>query len=485
MRTRAALALLVLLSAAGPAAAGDLWERRWVEVRTPHFVFASAVEEDETITLACELETFRRAVERVTNLAPMDVRTPTHVYVLPNRRTHFGLTRATWSYLLATLRANYAVTAPMRWADLATALRHDYVHFLMRSRARLGYPSWYEEGLADVLSTLRTYDGVLEYGRVEPMRRRSLAYPWLSFADILRVRDANHLEGRAATLFYAQSWLLVHYLSLGRPESDVGAGLQRYLALSDAGTPASEAFAQAFGLTVHQLGGRLRSHVRRLPFYTVLFSEPFTPEQAQVRPIPPDEMAARLGTLALVRGETERAARYADAALALNAANASALGVRAGVYEAEGRFAEAEPLRRRAAALEPDAALPALDLGAHLLERAKRASDGEAAALLDEAREHLARSHQLDPDDAEALARTGASYLTERGPRDPARAVAALEAAHERLPSHPALQLMLAQAYLAAGQPERASPLLDALLTWQPSRVVAAGAPRGDSWSAR
>jgi Flp pilus assembly protein TadD len=474
----AALALLSLVAAAAPSAADELWERRWIEVRTPHFTLASALDEERTTELARDLENFRRAAEWVTNVGRFDERIPTHVYVFPRRVGGFGLTRDTAAYLLGTMRANHAVIMPDRDVRTAEMLKHEYVHFLMHNRDQLLYPTWYDEGFAQLLSTLLVRDGVLEYGAAPKWTLEALARDeWIGFDLILDTRDTRLLEGRRKWMFYAQSWLLVHYLTLGRKGQDLAAQNTRFLALSEQGTPPRDAFEQAFDVKASRLERTLKKHLGRLPTYKVTLKEPPSEAAAAVRELPGDEIAARLGRLQLARGDVEGANRFLTAALSLNPDNAVALVGRGGVYRQAGRFAEAEPFYRRALSLEPENALHELDLGEYFLARARSATDPEAArGDLASARYHFARSHRFDSENPEPLAMHGASYLGSSDPEDAKRAVASLEAAHERLPSDAQIKLLLARAYLAAREPERARALLRAVRAWaESSSAVEAG----------
>src|SRR5687767_1987715 len=123
----AVLALLALLAGA-PAAADELWERPWIEVRTPHFTLLSALGEERSVALARDLESFRRSAERVTNIGRFEERIPTYVYVLPHRVGELGLTRDTAGYLVAEMRANHALIARVGRVDVPEMLRHEYVH---------------------------------------------------------------------------------------------------------------------------------------------------------------------------------------------------------------------------------------------------------------------------------------------------------------------------------------------------------------------
>ena len=53
------LCCAALLAVAGAIDAREIWERPWLEVRSEHFVIASALSEERTLALAVELENFR------------------------------------------------------------------------------------------------------------------------------------------------------------------------------------------------------------------------------------------------------------------------------------------------------------------------------------------------------------------------------------------------------------------------------------------
>ena len=109
--------------------------------------------------------------------------------------------------------------------------------------------------------------------------------------------------------------------------------------------------------------------------------------------MPVDEVAAALGTIALLRGNLEGAQEFYEGALVENPDNAKALIGMADLHKFAERFDEAAPLYERALALEPDVAEHLLDYGEYFLDRAEAEQSPETRRqLLVEARRQFGRS---------------------------------------------------------------------------------------------
>lgn len=459
------LPLLLLPALALPAAAKELWEYAWIEVRTPHFVIASALDEKRSVALAVDLERFRRATELVTNIGRFEERIPTKVYVLPRRAPDLGIDGVAVGLFMPAMRANYALVSP-QGAESDEVLKHEYVHFLMHNRDSLMYPPWLDEGIAELLSTLRVEEdgALLEYGDALSWRVDSLVNgTWLGFDTVLSTRDASSLGRTRAPMFYAQAWFLVHYLMIGREGRDFAADTTSYLAAIGRGTPSSEAFEAAYGLAPKALARTLRAYVRKAKFHRTRLRQPIPRAEARVSAMRRDAIAAELGLIALSRGALEAAREYYEAALAANPDNALALVGSGDLHKHAGRFEEAVAHYEKAIALEPGEANHQLDYGEYFLQRASDERDpARRAELIAHARRRFARSYKLNPDNPETLDQNGLTYLVEDA--DVPRGIESLEAAHALLPSHRAIRFHLAQAYLAADQAEKARPHLLRLL---------------------
>ena len=126
-----------------------------------------------------------------------------------------------------------------------------------------------------------------------------------------------------------------------------------------------------------------------------------TPSTPTVHTLGVDEIALRLGILALQIGRAPLAERLFEAAVAANPKQSRAYAGRADAYRLQGRWAEAEVLYERSLALNSQHAENHLDWARYLHARALRArAAGERAELLHQARRAYVESYQLDPERA-------------------------------------------------------------------------------------
>ncbi len=136
-------------------------------------------------------------------------------------------------------------------------LLHEYTHHVMRQNFPIAMPAWFSEGVAEFYMTARIDDretrvGFRDDGRVATLN----ALPWLPM-DRLLTRRALNSDPRQMAAFYAQSWLLTHYLV-----SDTGrrARLEAYLKAVSEGVPPMEAVQPAFGMSPEDLQSALRRY---------------------------------------------------------------------------------------------------------------------------------------------------------------------------------------------------------------------------------
>jgi hypothetical protein len=215
-------------------------------------------------------------------------------------------------------------------------VRHELVHYAMRTSSRRILPLWYAEGMASYFETL-AYDqtnGKLLVGRAElskvfALREKTLLSP---LEGLIAGRLDNTIEA-APERFYATSWLLVHALIHSFPE--VVAAYERSLLAS---VSSADAWAQA-------APGDLRSQLD--PWLTRYFSEnryeagrrmswEAPPLEVSTRPLTTAEALAVRALLNLVGAKQQqerrayhhgRATAHADAALEQDPENLIALQV--------------------------------------------------------------------------------------------------------------------------------------------------------------
>jgi tetratricopeptide (TPR) repeat protein len=113
-------------------------------------------------------------------------------------------------------------------------------------------------------------------------------------------------------MFYAESWLLTHYLMIGS-DSSHKAAFARFKALLSQGERAEAAFTNAFGMSLARMEGELRQYLQRGKFDPLGFGlQANLPADVAsfTRRLSPAEVCFRLGDEQLRVGQAEQAEAY-------------------------------------------------------------------------------------------------------------------------------------------------------------------------------
>jgi tetratricopeptide (TPR) repeat protein len=437
-------------------------DRTWIEVRSESFSVYSTMKEADARRLLENLELFRAALLVVTKLRDTSPRVPTEIYAFEASsdyaRFRPGLNVA--GYFVPTLRSNLVALSADEGMQARAILYHEYTHFLVRNEGRAHYPIWFDEGFAEVLGSVDLLGALVQIGAVPAHRLQSLFFPeTLPYSRVIRARSFKGWTQYEVGMFYTQSWLLVHYLTLGR----MGAGgsftarLERYLDRIEQRVGEEEAFREAFGVDVDDLEARLKKYVTAIPSFGIPRRDLASDVVTSVRTVPLDEIGTRLGWLALTIGRVSLAQGCFERASAANPANARAIAGIADTHKLRERWDEAEAAYQRSLELAPDDWQNHLEFAEYFAERAMKEEAGRDERIA-RAREHFGKAIELAPEIPEAHAVLGATYLI--GDQPPERGIEALERAARLLPSHPAIEYPLAQLHHRAGHRERAIELL-------------------------
>ena len=90
-------------------------------------------------------------------------------------------------------------------------LLHEYAHHHMFASTGQSYPAWYVEGFAEYFMTATFAPTRVDFGLFDAGRAYALSLPWLAWDRVIG-RDSSKLKPDDTQMFYAQSWLLTHYL---------------------------------------------------------------------------------------------------------------------------------------------------------------------------------------------------------------------------------------------------------------------------------
>jgi Tfp pilus assembly protein PilF len=246
-----AISSLIVFTALSCAAS----EKEWAEVRSPHFRIITDGSESAARRVAREFELIRFAMSsvypklRLDSGAPLLVLCPRDESSLKTLAPQFwkgkgfkpaGFFQHGWDKEYAMVRLD-----ELR-PESYEVVYHEYVHSVMHLNIRW-LPLWLDEGLADFHANTRFEKNRIYVGapswRLRILRSRS-PIPLSTFLGVTPNSPYYHDEDKA-DIFYAQSWLLTHYLFFG-PGMDSGRKLLRFITLLDE-TEQMKAFEQVFG----------------------------------------------------------------------------------------------------------------------------------------------------------------------------------------------------------------------------------------------
>jgi hypothetical protein len=245
-------------------------EAAWIRAESDNFIVFSESRESRVREQIAQLEDFDRLLRMLTATAAPPSQSKLNVYfvrgrdelnaVRPVAPNVAGFYTASPEGVLAVV--DETLNSGENNNDI---LFHEYAHHFMLQYHPAAYPPWYVEGFAEYVMTARIHPDRMEFGHYNRGRAYTLSdrQNWEPWERIL----FPAADGRAAAVdsgrFYAQSWLLVHYLvrDEGRRQS-----LRRYFAALGRGEEPRAAFTAAFGTSLPDLGRALRRYPDEMTF---------------------------------------------------------------------------------------------------------------------------------------------------------------------------------------------------------------------------
>ncbi|MEM6705777.1 MAG: hypothetical protein AAF690_23885 [Acidobacteriota bacterium] len=302
-------------------------ERPWIEARSAHFSVQGPLGEKAASDLARQLEVLHSLLaQRIDAEAPEE---PTVVLAFRDSRqfrrySPWPGAAVSAYYVRGSERSYVAVDASLRSERLANVF-HEYLH-VFAARHFPNMPLWFQEGLAELYSNLKVDPeqvvlGLPHRGHLARLRTQ----PWLPLRDVLRASPMSAAYGPAeARMFYAQSWLLVHFLG---NHQQAGNQLPVLLSAVVGAEEPEVALSRALGQSVAEIEGALRRYSRRGQFDYRRIPRSDSPATAEIHAVDPADRHARLGDLLAERPHPSvaRARRHFENALELDPAQRLAL----------------------------------------------------------------------------------------------------------------------------------------------------------------
>ena len=281
------ISLLALgISPASSAGDGDvpLVQRQWFETRTAHFNIYSCGTPQEVNKVAGQLEEFCEAYSLLAGSQAV-ASPPIVVMAFPDHETMkpflplyhgqpenlAGLFQHGNDENLIVLSLPEAGAASMEMS----VVFHEYTHLLFRRNDRI-WPIWLKEGMAEVYSTFATTGYTALIAQPIDHHLQLLAHePLMPLTELFAVThdSPQYNERERQGIFYAESWLLTHFLMAGgNPAFKSRFG--NFTTLLREGQTPVQAFTNALQTSLPAVESELRRYLARGQFVPIQFTFP-------------------------------------------------------------------------------------------------------------------------------------------------------------------------------------------------------------------
>src|SRR5271165_1215163 len=272
---------LALCPGSAPAA-----EPPWLQINSAHFTVITDAGEKKGREVALRFEQMRAVFAVLLAKDHLNQPVPLTILALKNDKSY---------YQLAPLRQGQPIGVPgfflhgedqdfialnLFEEESWRAVAHDFAHMLLS----YNYPpaqGWFDEGLAEYFSSIRVDNKQVEIGgdpelgptvsqdllgnQRETHPPKSLtellgAQVWLSLPDLFTMKHdtLSYNEGTHHTLYYAESWIVMHYLLNEKKLPETGSYFDQVL---NQHVPVEDAIQKAYGMTSAQLEDTVKTYL--------------------------------------------------------------------------------------------------------------------------------------------------------------------------------------------------------------------------------
>ena len=279
-----AMLLGVLLCTSATAA-----EPPWLELHSTHFTVITDAGEKKGREVALRFEQMRAVFASLLAKDRLPLPVPLTILALKNDKAfyqmaplHQGQPISVPGFFVPGDDQNFIVLnlfEEQSWRAVA----HDFAHMLLN----YNYPpaqGWFDEGLAEYFSSIRVDNKQVEIGsdpelgasfsedllqnQRELRTSKSLTeflggQVWLSMADLFTMKHdtSTYQEGTHHTLFYAQSWMVMHYVLNQKKLPETGTYFDL---VQNQHLPVEEAVSKAYGMSSAQFEQAVKDYFHSL-----------------------------------------------------------------------------------------------------------------------------------------------------------------------------------------------------------------------------
>jgi tetratricopeptide (TPR) repeat protein len=288
-------------------------EPKWIEVHTAHFSVLTDAGEKRGREVALRMEQMRAIFGQLLLKDKLKMPVPITVIALKSDKRYGTVAPAKQSmsggfYVPGSDRVyivlNLFETDPWR------AVAHPLAHYLLN----YNYPpaqGWFDEGLAEYFGSIQIgkqvgiggdpelapewHEDIFDELRRDPNVPQSLTQlvsspVWLSMVDLFTMKHdgSGTREGTHNTLYYAQSWMVVHYLLNKNKMPEAGTYFDLVL---NQKVPVEKAMVQAFDMSPAQMEDAVKNYFKSLSGLGIALDQSKKPIADPVDTQQPDHFA--------------------------------------------------------------------------------------------------------------------------------------------------------------------------------------------------
>jgi len=262
---RLILNLLLCAASLVPAARARSDEPKWIRISSSHFSVATDADEKHGHDVVARFEQMRSVFgpllgrNRINMSEPMDIialrNDDEYAKVVPIRQ---GQPIPDASFFIPGEDRNYFVLNASK-DDSGRAISRDFASVLLN----YNYPqtqAWFDEGFAEYFSSLRLDNKQAQIGEdPEQFAQLLSTQPWLAIPDLFTTRPETPATGEVSrhTLFYAQSWIVMHYLLNQNKLPETG---MYFDLVQNQHLPVEDAIQKAYGITAAQFAQAVKDY---------------------------------------------------------------------------------------------------------------------------------------------------------------------------------------------------------------------------------
>jgi tetratricopeptide (TPR) repeat protein len=298
---------------------------QWIKLETPHFILYTTAGEKkgrEAILYFEEVRTFfRQASSAQKELAPVRI----VAFNSEGQYKPYRMNEGSVAYYALNRSREFIVMQDTATDHYPGAI-HEFTHLIVQ-RDGLKLPTWFNEGWAELFSSLQPMGNKVMVGKVLPGRAQVLlTTKWLDLSVLAAVNENSNLynERDKAGIFYAESWLLVHMLQLSAPYRP---DFTKFIAALASGQDTAQAFHSVYGKELKDVQQDLQRYVKsdRLSAAVYDIKLEKSDEDPEVSAVPPAESALVLADLLALIHHSDEARRAYGQLLKENPENGDVL----------------------------------------------------------------------------------------------------------------------------------------------------------------